>query len=182
MLILVLLFTVACSNNASTELGSFYKKAEGRDLTIFYNLTLKPRGVNKDGSYRVHKIQYNRKDGEPLTIPVFDESTSKEQWLDSSFFEIREFIELKEMNTESPYLEAKAFSDSVVSLYNYLEVISIESYPHVGEFIIFQINSTEQAIYIADTSKVYNSSWKDFFRNTKPDKENWYHRNKEIKN
>lgn len=181
-LILVLLFVVGCSSSSTNELKDFYERAKSRDLTILSDLTLKPRGVNEDGSYKIHKMQYNRKKGEPLTIPVFDEETSKEEWLDSTVFDIREFATLKGMNQESAYLEVKAFSDSVLSLYNYLKVISIESYPHLGDFNVFQVNSTVQAIYIEDTSKVYNSSWKTFFKGAKPDAKYWYHRNKEMKN
>ena len=180
--VLMLLMAMSCSGTADQDLESFYERAERRDLSILFGLALKPRGTNEDGSYRVHKIQYNQKDKEPLTIPVFDDEISKNEWLDSALFDIEEFALSKNLDQENFYSEVEAFSDSVIALYDSLGVITIESYPHLGEFIVFQVNSTEQAIYVKDTSKVHHSSWVKFFKKTEPDRENWYHRKKELRN
>lgn len=177
-LVFVLLLSMACSKKESQRLQTFYERTEGRDLSILFGLTLKPRGINEDGTYKVHKIQYNRKEMEPLTIPVFDDKVSKEEWVDSSLFQIKEFAKLRGINKQRAFLKVKAFSDSVISLYNDLGVVSVESYPHLGEFIIFQVNPEEQAIYIRDTSKVFHSYWKQFFQKKELQLENWYYRKK----
>lgn len=179
-MIFILLIVMTCSNPAEKEFHSFYERAEKRDLSILFGLTLKPRGTNEDGSYKVQKIQYNQRNEEPLIIPVFDDETSEKEWLDSALFDIKEFALSKQLDQENFYSEVKSFSDSIVDLYGYLGVISIESYPHLGEFIIFQVNSTDQAVYIKDTSRVNHPSWIKFFKETSPDRKNWYYRKKEL--
>ena len=173
---ITLTLLAACSSKTSQNLDSFVEKAKDQDLSVLSALTLKPRGTHEDGSYKVHKIQYNRKEAEPLTIPVFDGKTSDREWLDSSSFQIREFSVVKGIDTEG----VRAFSDSVVNIYKYLGVISIESYPYLGDFIIFQVNPKEQVIYVRDTSEVTYPFWKKFFREAEPRRKHWYYREKAL--
>lgn len=166
------------SKNGFKEAEEFYKKTKDKDVRILFNLMLIPRGGN---GTKIQKIQVNRFKEDPLAIPVFD-STDSLKMLDSTFFDIRLFAKINGVDESQAYGYAKAFSDSVLKVYDGLEAISVKSYPELGSFIIFQVTPEDEVVYLEDKSKVYHDYWIRFFKNAQRFDDHWYYRKRQINN
>ena len=172
IVILSLILTLCTSKDGFKEAEEFYKKTKNMDVRILLNLMLIPRGG--DGR-TIQKIQINRFKEEPIAIPVFDDTDSI-KFLDSAYFDIRLFAKINGVDESQAYAYSKAFSDSVIKLYNSLDVISVKSYPDLGSFIIFQVTTKDEVIYLEDKSKVYHTYWLNFFEQAQKFDDHWYYR------
>lgn len=185
------LMVTSCSSNKqidgyqlTKESYEIAKEKEG-ELDILFNVSLTARGIDpRDSSYRITRIGITLKDGETITIPGIKRYMSDKEINKLPFYEnIKKYAELNNLSDSIAYKFVKEHSVKIIELVNELKAFEIQSTPRLGEFIIFTITSTDQMVYVPDTSKVNHQYWKSYFRTSNKFDDKWYYRKieKEIK-
>jgi hypothetical protein len=133
--------------------------------------------VTRGEQKRPQKIQINRFNKEPILLPVVDQDHLKQgSEVDTTIYKVNEFAELHLVSRDNALKYAIQYSDSITQEYLKLNVVSVESYPDLGDFIIFRISPDHEMIYLKDISTVKHDYWKQFFSTAKRFDDHWFFR------
>lgn len=153
----------------------FYKraKAQEEDLDIFFNIGLKARGLNDDGTFYVPHIFWESGDSVSIALPVKTAGRSMEEIMATRAYEnVGKFAAMENISE----VQVFEYTSKVVDLANQLKIGRIHGTPRLGRFIIFFVSDKDEVVYCPDTSKVYTSYRKAFFRTARKLDEKWYYK------
>lgn len=158
----------------------FYKRAKEREpeLGMLLNVNIKARGIDPiDSIYDVLSIDIKVNDS-IITIPGIKSYMDDSQIEQLPFFKNMEKLgQYMDLPPSASYDSIKHLSIRIIDIMSNLKAFGVHGSPNNnGEFIIFNVTSDYDVIYVPDKGKVYYKYWKEYFASDNTFDENWYYR------
>ncbi len=170
----VSLSSLSCKNEQTScdYVKSFIIKAEQINFKRMFGLSIQFRGLNKNGEKNVRGIQLNNFEKDRIILPLNMKELPKDSLL-AYRPNILAFAKYYNIGKVDTIMYLNGLVDSLVSDFNTLNIYSLNSQLHLGEFIEFEI-SPNCSIWFKQEGARLNETYSVLFKEATKIQKNWY--------
>jgi hypothetical protein len=164
----ILAFIIGCGQHeyhtTAADLNRILEVVRQRDISILYNVNIKPRYYTEEGKHHLVRFQVNV-NGRTYNIPVFNGDTLVSK---NNYYDLYTFSQINNINSKDSALTyVKAYSNRIMDLYYKLNAHQIiGGLPHQGQLVGIKLLDGSEVVFVPDTNRIFSQYWRvNTFRN-----------------